>query len=128
MTKARDNANNWAADITGVTAGTGITGGGTSGTVTVTADLSTSTASTSTTQAATPSAVKSAYDLADGAIAKSIVDAAGDLLYGTGSDAVTRLGIGTAGQVLKVNSGATAPEWGTITTDSTPTVFLLGGM
>jgi hypothetical protein len=38
MTKARDNANNWAADITGVTAGTGITGGGTSGTVTVTAD------------------------------------------------------------------------------------------
>jgi len=40
MTKARDNANNWAADITGVTAGTGITGGGTSGTVTVTADTS----------------------------------------------------------------------------------------
>lgn len=35
MTKARDLANNWAADITGVTAGTGITGGGTSGTVTV---------------------------------------------------------------------------------------------
>lgn len=35
MTKSRDNANNWAADITGVTAGTGITGGGTSGTVTV---------------------------------------------------------------------------------------------
>ena len=64
MTKARDNANNWAADITGVTAGTGITGGGTSGTVTVTADLSTSVASTSTTQAATPSAVKEAYDLA----------------------------------------------------------------
>lgn len=38
MTKARDNANNWAADITGVTAGTGITGGGTSGAVTVSAD------------------------------------------------------------------------------------------
>lgn len=35
MTRARDIANNWAADITGVTAGTGITGGGTSGTVTV---------------------------------------------------------------------------------------------
>jgi hypothetical protein len=27
VTKARDNADNWAADITGVTAGTGITGG-----------------------------------------------------------------------------------------------------
>jgi hypothetical protein len=39
-TKARTNADNWAADITGVTAGTGITGGGTSGTVTVSADTS----------------------------------------------------------------------------------------
>jgi hypothetical protein len=41
------------------------------------------------------------------------IDAAGDLLYGTGSDAATRLAIGTAGQVLAVNSGATAPEWAT---------------
>ena len=48
MTKARVNADNVTADIAGVTAGTGITGGGTSGTVTlsidtgVTADLTTS--------------------------------------------------------------------------------------
>lgn len=48
MTKARDNANNWAADITGVTAGTGITGGGTSGTVTVSADTSVVTTLTGT--------------------------------------------------------------------------------
>ena len=48
MTKARDNANNWAADITGVSAGTGITGGGTSGTVTVTADTSVVTTLTGT--------------------------------------------------------------------------------
>ena len=40
------------------------------------------------------------------------IDAAGDLLYGTAADTVGRLAIGTAGQVLKVNSGATAPEWG----------------
>lgn len=40
-----------------------------------------------------------------------IWDAAGDLVYGTGADAASRLGIGTAGQVLKVNAGATAPEW-----------------
>ena len=85
MTKARDNADNWAADITGVTAGTGITGGGTSGTVTVTNSLLTT------------------------------IDAAGDLLYGTGADAASRLAIGTAGQVLQVNSGATAPEWATAT-------------
>jgi len=42
----------------------------------------------------------------------TVVDAAGDLLYGTASDTLGRLAIGTAGQVLKVNSGATAPEWG----------------
>jgi hypothetical protein len=41
-----------------------------------------------------------------------LITTAGDLLYGTAADTVARLGIGTAGQVLKVNSGATAPEWG----------------
>jgi len=38
MTKARTNADNASADIQGVTAGTGLTGGGTSGTVTVAID------------------------------------------------------------------------------------------
>ena len=50
----------------------------------------------------------------DSKIAKSLVDAAGDLIYGSANDTVTRLGIGTAGQYLKVNSGATAPEWATL--------------
>jgi hypothetical protein len=40
-----------------------------------------------------------------------VVTTAGDLLYATAADTVTRLGIGTAGQILRVNSGATAPEW-----------------
>jgi hypothetical protein len=40
-----------------------------------------------------------------------LITTAGDILYGTAADTVARLGIGTAGQVLKVNSGATAPEW-----------------
>ena len=39
----------------------------------------------------------------------------GDTLY-RGAVTGERLPIGTAGQVLKVNSGATAPEWGTIST------------
>ena len=54
-----------------------------------------------------------ARDLADNALGSKpkLIDAAGDLLYGTGSDAATRLAIGTVGQVLQVNSGATAPEW-----------------
>jgi hypothetical protein len=68
-------------DIEGVTAGVGISGGGTSGTVTVTNSMATA------------------------------ITTAGDTLYGTGSGTFSRLGIGTAGQVLKVNSGATAPEW-----------------
>jgi hypothetical protein len=50
---------------------------------------------------------------AGAAINKSLVDAAGDLIYGTADNTVARLAIGTANQVLKVNSGATAPEWGT---------------
>jgi hypothetical protein len=49
---------------------------------------------------------------AGAAINKSLVDAAGDLIYGTADNTVARLAIGTADQVLKVNSGATAPEWG----------------
>lgn len=40
MTKARVNADNASADIQGVTAGTGLSGGGTSGTVTVSVDTS----------------------------------------------------------------------------------------
>ncbi len=43
--------------------------------------------------------------------ADEIWNAAGDTVYGTGPDAATRLPIGTAGQILAVNSGATAPEW-----------------
>jgi hypothetical protein len=39
---------------------------------------------------------------------------AGDIDYYTTSTAKARVGIGTAGQVLTVNSGATAPEWATI--------------
>lgn len=41
----------------------------------------------------------------------TIWDAAGDLVYGTGADTATRLAIGTANQRLRVNAGATAPEW-----------------
>ena len=36
---------------------------------------------------------------------------AGDLLYASGATTLVKLPIGTAGKVLTVNSGATAPEW-----------------
>ena len=44
---------------------------------------------------------------------------AGDIDYYTSSTAKARVAIGTAGQVLKVNGGGTAPEWAT-TADQTP--------
>ena len=62
-------------DITGVTAGTGISGGGTSGTVTVTNSMATA------------------------------ITTNGDIIYGTGSGTFNRLGIGTTGQVLTVAGG-----------------------
>jgi len=65
-------------DITGVTAGTGISGGGTSGTVTVTNSMATA------------------------------ITTAGDLIKGTGSGTFDRLGIGSSGQVLTVSAGAPA--------------------
>jgi hypothetical protein len=78
MTKARTLADNFAADINAVTAGTGITGGGTSGTVTVTNSMATA------------------------------IDAKGDLVVGTGADTFSRLAVAsTAGYLLSVDSAET---------------------
>tara|TARA_R100001594_G_scaffold31006_1_gene57873 strand:- start:1313 stop:2284 length:972 start_codon:yes stop_codon:yes gene_type:complete len=44
-------------------------------------------------------------------------DAAGDILYYNGTDYV-RLAKGTALQQLRINSGASAPEWATVTTSA----------
>jgi hypothetical protein len=63
-------------DITQVTAGTGISGGGTTGNVTVTNSMATA------------------------------IDAKGDLVAGTGSDAFARLAVGANGQALVADSTA----------------------
>ncbi len=67
---------NDVGDITAVTAGTGISGGGTSGAVTITNSMATA------------------------------ITSAGDLIKGTGSGTFDRLGIGSTGQVLTVSGGA----------------------
>ena len=108
-------------DITAVNVTSPITGGGSAGAVTIGIDaattsvvgavqLSDSTSTTSSVLASTPTATKAAYDLANAAIAKSTITTAGDIIY-RNATVPARLGIGTAGQVLAVNSGATAPEW-----------------
>ena len=108
-------------DITAVNVTSPITGGGSSGDVTIAiqdgttaqkgaVQLTDSTSSTSTTTAATPNAVKTSYDLAAAAIAKSTVTTTGDIIY-RNATVPTRLGIGTTGQVLTVASGV--PSWAT---------------
>ena len=49
----------------------------------------------------------------EGGIQPTLLTTAGDTLYASSASNPARLGIGTAGQVLTVNSGATAPEWAT---------------
>ena len=79
----------WAAsgatgDIEGVTAGVGISGGGTSGTVTITNSMATA------------------------------IDAKGDLVPGTGADTFSRLAVGANGTVLTADSAeATGLKWAT---------------
>ena len=51
----------------------------------------------------------------------------GDTIYSSSGSTPARLGIGTAGQVLQVNSGATAPEWATPAGGGGMTLINTGG-
>ena len=94
-----------------------------------------------------------AFDLAT-AISNTVFDAKGDLIAATAADTVGKLTVGTNGQYLQADSSTatglkwstvdalpsqtsnsgkylttngTSASWGTITTDPTPTVFMLMG-
>jgi hypothetical protein len=76
--------------------------------------LTDSVSSTSVTTASTPNSVKTAYDLAAGAIAKSLLTAKGDLIVATGSATPVRLPVGSNGLVLLADSTqASGVRWGT---------------
>ena len=111
-----------AGDIESVTATSPLTGGGSTGALTVgiqsasttqsgAVQLSDSTSTTSSVLAATPTAVKSAYDLANGAIPKTLTTTTGDIIYASGANTPARLGIGSTGQSLVVAAGV--PSWAT---------------
>jgi len=93
----------WAAsgatgDIEGVTAGVGISGGGTSGTVTVTNSMATA------------------------------IDAKGDLVAGTGADAFSRIAVGANNTVLTADSAqATGLKWATVAATGTSFSLLNAG-
>ena len=95
-------------DITGVTAGTGLSGGGTSGAVTISLDT------TSVYVVPSQATHSGKYLTTDGSTASwATVDALPSQTGNTGKYLTT--------------DGSTA-SWATITTDPTPTAFMLGGM
>ena len=52
---------------------------------------------------------------------------AGDILYATGTTTLAKLAKGSAEQVLAMNSGATAPDWGSVDLTVLPTITVAKG-
>lgn len=96
-------------DITAVTAGTGLTGGGTSGAVSLAIDstVTTLTGTQTLTNKTLTSPVLTTPSISN-------IDAKGDLLAGTADNTIGRLAVGTNGQILTADSAeSTGLKWAT---------------
>lgn len=58
--------------------------------------------------------IKDSGSLVSDLIPKSVLNAAGDLIYATSAASPARLAVGTPFQKLRVNSAGTAPEWNSL--------------
>ena len=103
-------------DITAVTAGTGLSGGGTSGAVSLAIDstVTTLTGTQTLTNKTLTSPVLTTPSISN-------IDAKGDLLAGTADNTISRLGVGANGTVLTADSAeATGLKWATAGGSSGP--------
>jgi len=104
-------------DITGVTAGTGLSGGGNSGAVTVSLDTTSQyvvpSQSTHSGKYLTTNGTTSSWGTVDlsGKTDKNTLTTTGDIYYASSANTPARLGIGSTGQVLTVSGGL--PTWST---------------
>jgi hypothetical protein len=61
-------------------------------------------------------------------VAKTLVNAKGDIVTATADDTPARVAVGTNGQYLKADSTqSTGLAWGTVTTDARPDIFTVMG-
>ena len=123
--------NNDQGDITGVTAGTGLSGGGTSGAVSLAIDTATTVDKTTAQTLTNKTMSGSSNTFSNISLTSSVTGTlpvgnggtnlttytTGDLPYASAANTLSKLAIGTTGQVLTVSGGV--PSWGTVSSSPT---------